>query len=275
MSKRNSIIALLMSAVIAFAMMPVLGQVYADDYLLYADAVSDNGEVTESGGTDMYDLGSSKVTFDEKYHVLDDIKSTPYPDYFYDVPAGTKLEPIVMLNDKRLGSDCYSASYSECMFYTERNEWDKIDENNWIDHFPTDAGVYFCKVEGKGAYHGSFEWIDLIRIEKAANPLKVSGLTAKVKASKLKKSAQYLKVSKVIKFTRKGKGPMKYTLSSAKKGSKSFKKYFKINSSTGKVTVKKGLKKGTYKIKVKVQAKGNANYKASAKKNVNFIIKVQ
>ena len=35
-----------------------------------------------------------------------------------------------------------------------------------------------------------------------------------------------------------------YTLSSAKKGKKSFRKYFKINKSTGKVTMKKGLKKG-------------------------------
>ena len=54
-----------------------------------------------------------------------------------------------------------------------------------------------------------------------------------------------------------------YKLSSAKKRTKSFKKYFMINKTTGKVTVKKGLKKGTYKVTVKVKAKGNVNYKAS------------
>jgi len=51
-----------------------------------------------------------------------------------------------------------------------------------------------------------------------------------------------------------------YTLSSAKKGKRSFKKYFKINKTTGKVTIRKGLKKGTYKVKVKVKALGNSNY---------------
>ena len=371
----------------AFAMMPVLGQVYADDYVLYADAVSDKGvvyhdgdtveipqggkvflefvtdfehnqehgaskvigfsdgyedgtlttqgfsiqvgpgnelgyestsfgieigtagleagsqaellyyvyedaetidfittphagdwsltiRVVESGEADPYDLGNSVVTFDSKYHVLEDIASTPYEDWFYVVPSGTVLEPIVMLGDRQLSSDCYSASYSECMFYTERNEWDKIDENAWIDHFPTDVGVYFCKVEGKGDYHGTFEWIDLIRIEKAANTLSVKGNTATVKYSKLKKKAQYLKVSQAFKFSDQGEGTKKFTLSSAKKSGKNFKKYFAVNAKTGKVTVKKGLKKGTYKLTVKVTAAGNANYN-KATKTVTITVKVK
>ena len=104
------------------------------------------------------------VAFDSQYRVFDDIESTPYPDYFYNVPVGTILEPIVKSEDGTLSSDCYSASYSECKFYTERNEWDKIDESVWVDHFPTDPGVYFCKVEGLEPYYGSYEWIDLIRI---------------------------------------------------------------------------------------------------------------
>ena len=66
-----------------------------------------------------------------------------------------------------------------------------------------------------------------------------------------------------------------YTLVSAKRGSKTFKKYFKVNKTTGKVTVKKGLKKGTYKVKVKVKALGNSNYKASAVKTVTFKVKVK
>ena len=81
----------------------------------------------------------------------------------------------------------------------------------------------------------------------------------------------------MIRFTKKGQGKMTYTLTSAKKGKKSFKKYFKINKSTGKVTIKKNkkMKKGTYKVKVKVKAAGNSNYNASAWKTVTFKIKVK
>ena len=112
-------------------------------------------------------------------------------------------------------------------------------------------------------------------INKAANPLKIGAKTATVKYSKLKKKAQTLTVTKVIKFTKKLNDKKTYTLSSAKKGSKSFKKYFKINKTSGKVTVKKGLKKGTYKVKVKAKALGNNNYKASAVKTVTFKVKVK
>ncbi|MBQ2678002.1 MAG: leucine-rich repeat domain-containing protein [Firmicutes bacterium] len=112
-------------------------------------------------------------------------------------------------------------------------------------------------------------------INKAANPLKISSKTATVKYSKLKKKAQTLAVTKVISFTKDAKDKKTYTLSSAKKGKKSFKKYFKINKTTGKVTVKKGLKKGTYKVKVKVKGLGNSNYKASAVKTVTFKVKVK
>ena len=63
--------------------------------------------------------------------------------------------------------------------------------------------------------------------------------------------------------------------SSAMKGKKSFKKYFRISKTTGKVTVRKGLKKGTYKVKVTVQANGNGNYIASARKTVTFKVRVR
>ncbi len=81
----------------------------------------------------------------------------------------------------------------------------------------------------------------------------------------------------MIKFTKKTNDKKTYTLVSAKKGSKSFKKDFKINKSTGKVTIKKNskMKKGTYKVKVKVKALGNNNYKASAVKTVTFKVKVK
>ncbi|MBQ6582647.1 MAG: hypothetical protein IJH77_02335 [Mogibacterium sp.] len=48
-----------------------------------------------------------------------------------------------------------------------------------------------------------------------------------------------------------------------------------INATTGTVTVKKGLKKGTYRVKVRVKAAGNANYTASAVKEVTFAIVVK
>ena len=126
-----------------------------DDIKLYARWAGDDDESF---------LGNYTVTFDDKYHVLDDDADTPYEEWFYDVPKGTVLEPIVRKGENTLSSDCYKASYSECAFDTERHEWNIKDENDWINHFPTEEGVYFCKVEGVDPYYGSYEWIDLIRI---------------------------------------------------------------------------------------------------------------
>ncbi len=137
----------------------------------------------------------------------------------------------------------------------------------------TNAGTATVVVTGKGNYTGTIE--KTFTIDKAANTLTTSAKTASVKYSKLKKKAQKLAASKVIKFTGSGQGAIKYTLSSAKKGKKSFKKYFKINAITGKVTVKKGLKKGIYKVKVKVTAAGDENYLPSAVRTVTFKVKVK
>ena len=107
----------------------------------------------------------------------------------------------------------------------------------------------------------------LDKIVKKTNPLKVEGKTATVKYSNLKDANQTLAASKVITFTKNGKGTITYTKSSG--DSK-----ITINKSTGKVTVKKGLKKGTYSVKVKVKAAGNSKYK-SATKTVTFKITVK
>ena len=136
----------------------------------------------------------------------------------------------------------------------------------WSNPSSKNAGTYTLTITGKGSYKGTAS--ASYTISKAANPLKVSAKTAKVKYSSLKKKAQTLAVSKVIKFTKKGQGTMTYTKSSGNKK-------ITINKKTGKVTVKKGLKKGTYKVKVKVKAAGNANYKASAYKTVTFKIQVK
>jgi len=107
-----------------------------------------------------------------------------------------------------------------------------------------------------------------VTVNKAANPLKVKAKTVTVKFSKLKKKAQKLKVTKVVKFTKKGQGTLTYK---KVKGNKKI----TINKKTGKVTIKKGLKKGTYKVKMKIKTKGNANYKASAFKTITFKIKIK
>ena len=164
--------------------------------------------------------------------------------------TGKAIEPAVKISG--LNESCYTVSYSD---------------NKKI-------GTATVTITAKGdGYKGTIT--KTFRIVKAANPLKVKGKTAQIRYSKLKKKNQTLAVTKVIKFTKKLKDKKTYTLYSAKKGSKSFKKYFRINKKTGKVTIRKGLKKGIYKVKVKVKAAGNSNYKASGNKTVTFRVKVK
>ena len=136
----------------------------------------------------------------------------------------------------------------------------------WSNASSKKAGTYTVTVTGKGIYTGTAK--ATYKINKAANAFKIKARTATVKYAKVKKKAQTLKVSEVIKFTNKGQGTKTYV-------KKSGNKKITIAKTTGKVTVKKGLKKGTYKVKVKVKAKGNANYKASAWKTVTFKITVK
>ena len=170
---------------------------------------------------------------------------------------GQQRKPAVVLTDskgKKIAASDYSVAYSG----------------------NTNAGTATVKVSLKGDYYSGTKNLTF-KINKAANPLKIKGKTASVKYSKLKKKTQTLAVTKVIKFTKKLNDKKTYTLVSAKKGSKSFKKYFKINKTTGKVTIKKNskMKKGTYKVRVKIQALGNSNYKASAVKTVTFKVKIK
>ena len=143
----------------------------------------------------------------------------------------------------------------------------------WSNASSKKAGTYTVTITGIGSYTGRTKAI--YKINKAANPLKIKAKTAKVKYSKLKKKVQVLKVSKIIKFTKNGQGRMAYKIYSAKKGRKSFKKYFKIDTKSGKLTIRKGLKKGTYIVKVKVWAAGDTNYEKSPVKTVTTTIKVK
>ena len=155
------------------------------------------------------------------------------------------------------------------------------DKDYKIDYAPgrIKEGRYKVDVTLTGNYSGKasaeFEIVKPEDEKKADNTLKLKGKTATVKYSRIKKKARTLKVNKVITFTNKGQGTLKYKLYTVKKGKKSFKKFFKINSKTGKVTIKKGLKKGTYKVSVKVSAAGNSSYNPSAVKTVSFKIKVK
>ncbi len=85
----------------------------------------------------------------------------------------------------------------------------------------------------------------------------VSGRTATVKYSKLKRNDQTLAADKVFRFNDKSEEELKFTLISAETGAKTFIKYFKVNSATGKVTVKQGLREGTYTVKVNVGPAGD------------------
>lgn len=136
----------------------------------------------------------------------------------------------------------------------------------WSSASPKNAGTYVITVTGTGDYNGTVK--ATFKINKASNTLKVSAKTVTLKFSKLKKKAQTLAVSKVVKFVKKGQGTLTYVKVTGNKK-------ISINKKNGKVTVKKGLKKGTYKVKVKVKAAGNANYKASAYKTVTFVIKIK
>ena len=234
-------------------------RIEAEDSLLYVlddpFTATVNGEdwITESS-VQVGDTFSYVWVESPEFLILGDIKYADIEgvaDKTYTGKAVTQ-SPVVKIDGTTLesGTD-YTVDY----------------ENN------TNAGTAAMTITGKGDYIGTIT--KTFNINKAANPLTMKAKTATVKYSKLKKKAQTLAVTKVIKFTKDAKDKKTYTLSSAKKGKKSFKKYFKINKTTGKVTVKKGLKKGTYKVKVKVKALGNANYKASAVKTVTFKVKVK
>lgn len=126
------------------------------------------------------------------------------------------------------------------------------------------VGTATVTIKGKGKIKGSKTLT--FKINKADNPLKVTGKTAPLKAKNLNKKNQTIAVSKVIKVTKKGQG--KVTYAKADGDSR-----ITINKS-GKVTVKKGTPAGTYLIKAKVTAAGNSNYNKNTIP-VTFTVKVQ
>ena len=226
---------------------------YADAYQTFNELVNDDEATTEQLRAARSAVIRAYTDLEKKIDISA-AKITGLKAVSYTGKAQTQ-KPVVTLDGTTLNPDTeYKVSY----------------RNN------TNAGTAAVIVTGIGDDHmGTVS--AAFKINKAANPLTIKPKTATVKYSKLKKKTQTLAVTKIIKFTKQLKDKKTYTLVFAKKGSKSFKKYFKINKTTGKLTIKKNskMKKGTYKVKVKVRALGNSNYKASAVKSVTFKVRVK
>ena len=151
-----------------------------------------------------------------------------------------------------------SSALKNIYYNGSKDDWDKI---------VIDASNTMIKYTNISLNDGTF-----IHAEKRDNTLKVTGgKTAKVKYKKLRKKAQSVARGKLLTVSY-PQGKLTYRITSVSK--KKYKKYFKINASTGTVTVKKKLKKGTYTIKVTVTAAGNDQYK-SVTKSSSFKIKVK
>ena len=127
------------------------------------------------------------------------------------------------------------------------------------------AGQATVTVSFTGELYQGTRSIDFT-INKAANTMKASGKTVKVKYKKLKKKNQKVVRSKVMAVSG-NQGAVTYVKISGHKK-------ILIDGSTGNVTVKKKLKKKTYSVSVRVTAAGDANHYA-ATKVVTFKVKVK
>ena len=231
--------------------------------------------------------------------VLNDIKIpdgvTALNDYvFYNCAGLTSI--TIPAGVTKIGKYVFSGctNLREITFAGKAPEFDAAAFDNFTAtaYYPADDATWTEDVRQN--YGGSISWIAYTSdgpvdppiidpvdppvnpvTAKAANTLSVTGKTAKVKFKKLKKKTQYLDVSSIITFANEGQGTKTYALGTVKKGKKSFKKYFKVDASTGRVTVKKKLKKGTYTMQLAVQASGDASYEASAPQAVMVKIKVK
>lgn len=248
-NRKNSILALLLAMLVAISMMPLLTQdAFASmkdiDFTAQIKGLKDGKIIT--GSTISVNVEEAILSHEEMME--------SYSNYGDDA-----IEVILKT---------YSPSGTPYFTYKKSSGTASLKVTADIAH----AGYFVnvCIQIGDDLFYSP--QIDVI---KAANTLSVKGKAATVSYKKLKKKTQYRAVSKIMTFTDKGQGSKTYTLSSAKKGKKSYKKYFSINSSSGKLTIKKKLRKGTYTLKVKVKAKGNNTNDPSSLKTVTIKIKVK
>ena len=261
----KSFLGIVVAFTVMLTMMPQLTQpVYADDpkaittvdignIWTWLDTVNVVPFTTEVHP----ELDSDGIDFNDKMEIYDEDWTS---DHVINKRNGSGIPKI-------------GKTYSYSIVLKAKAGW-KFTDNFTFIYGGSKMTRYEKDIWDDGTYLKLSGFIDPVTV-KAANPLKISGKTATIKYSKLKKKSQTIAVTKVIKFTNDAKDKKTYTLSSAKKGKKGFKKFFKVNKKTGKVTVKKGLKKGIYKVKVKVSAAGNTKYKASNVKTVTFKVKVK
>ncbi len=126
-----------------------------------------------------------------------------------------------------------------------------------------DAGTAKITVTGKGGYKDTAS--GKFVINKAAQKMKVTKKTFKVKAKAIKNKPKTIKPAKLI-TVKKATGKKTYVV---KPYGKKAKKVLKCSKT--KVIVKKGTKRGNYKVKITVKAAGNKNYKAKTKTVISTI----
>ena len=133
----------------------------------------------------------------------------------------------------------------------------------------TNAGTATITIKAKGKTYKGSKTVTF-KINKAANPLKITGKTITFKEKELKKD-KTLTVAQAYKLKKKGVGTISYKRASVNPATN--KGSFTVDGK-GKIKIKKNLKKGTYKVTVKVTAKGDKNHK-SGTKTATVTIKVK
>ena len=199
------------------------------------------------------------------------ISAKDYADSYLNITVDGVGTTVVPLKTRKLEAACITI-YDDIIRYTGKAIKPHIsveDENDNIipaSHYTMTfknnvkvgtATVYIKIKPGDAKYKGNID--TTFRIQKAINPLKVTGKKPIFKASTLKNKAQAIGASKIIKITKNGAGKNTFSLVSATKANKNFKSSFALGSN-GKLTVKKGTAKGAYLLKVKVTSAGNKNY---------------
>ena len=202
--------------------------------------------------------------------LIKDIFNTGGLREIYDCKDTKELAETVKYD---LSAECFPTYDSETGKIVPEEKW-LVPDTDYVascDSFDMSQQKAMITIKGIGEYSGSFT----IPVKlKKANPMKVSGKTATIKYSDVKKNAQTIKRAKAMSVSN-AKGAVYYTFVSAKKDDKDFKKYFNIKSGTGDVVVAKGLKKGTYKVKAKVSSEGTKTYGSSGQKSVTFKVVVK
>ena len=265
MKKKNNVIAMLLAVLMVIAMLPMVTQeAYADKYLDFSEHVNGlkDGKI-EIGTTLSVNVEKTVEAYEEMMEAYleageaNAVLKTYSPSnmHYFKYDSATGISSLYV------SEDIANAGY-------KAEVWILIGSTAF---YIPDIEV----VENPAVPPAAEEPTTPPVVVQAANTLAVTGNNVTVKYKKLKKKNQYLDASVVFTFANEGQGQKTYTLSSVRKGKKSFKKYFKIDASTGKVTVKKKLKKGTYKMKVTVQASGDAGHKASDPQTVSIKIKVK